>query len=379
MDYFNLRRDEAAMWKLRELYECRGFRHTPVAKFEDYNLYMDNKSFLSSDHIITFMDMDGRLLALKPDITLSIVKNIPKQPLPLAEKLFYIDEVYRLSRENREYRVLNQIGVEWIWRSDPFANLEVVDLAIRSLALIDKEYILDISHLGFVSGLFESAGLSPSLQSDILAAIHKKSLHDVKHILAAAEILETDSNRILALVDLRGAFENALDRMKPLICNKQMQEAYDELSNLEAILRKNHVCDGVFLDFSVVGDLDYYNGLVFLGYVRDVPRAVLTGGRYDNLLKRMGKNNCAIGFAVNLSELVLSHDEHNGFDFDLLITYDASCDFATLLSLSSQYMQDGKKIRLEAEGFDPSKAGFSYRKHFRFNERSVLEEVVATC
>ena len=75
-----LRRDERAGYQLRELYRRHGYTLYRMSKFEEYDLYVRNKSFLVSEHILTFTDTDGRLMALKPDVTLSIVKNSPDAP-----------------------------------------------------------------------------------------------------------------------------------------------------------------------------------------------------------------------------------------------------------------------------------------------------------
>ena len=66
---------ERAVYALRTLYLSFGYRRYKVSKFEEYDLYAENKSFLSDKSILTFTDTDGRLMALKPDITLSIIKN----------------------------------------------------------------------------------------------------------------------------------------------------------------------------------------------------------------------------------------------------------------------------------------------------------------
>ena len=57
------------------------------------------------------------------------------------------------------------------------------------------------------------------------------------------------------------------------------------------------------IDFSVVNDMNYYNGIAFKGYVEGVPTGILSGGQYDNLMKKMNKRYSAIGFAVYLDEL----------------------------------------------------------------------------
>ena len=70
-----LTNQEKAVNKLRSLYLSYGYLSYKMSKFEEYDLYATNKDFLVSDRVITFTDTDGKLLALKPDVTLSILKN----------------------------------------------------------------------------------------------------------------------------------------------------------------------------------------------------------------------------------------------------------------------------------------------------------------
>ena len=89
---------EQASFALRALYEAAGCRKYHMGRFEEYGLYQENRSFLSSEQVITFTDLDGRLLALKPDVTLSIAKTA--QPAP-GETLryYYHENVYRPSQK----------------------------------------------------------------------------------------------------------------------------------------------------------------------------------------------------------------------------------------------------------------------------------------
>ena len=59
----------------------------------------------------------------------------------------------------------------------------------------------------------------------------------------------------------------------------------------------------VCIDFSVPVNMRYYNGIVMNGFVKSIPQALLSGGRYDPLLRRVGKQGAAIGFAVYLDRL----------------------------------------------------------------------------
>ena len=162
------RPDERAGLVLRELYHRHGYQPYRMSKFEPYDLYVRNKSFLVSENILTFTDTDGRLMALKPDVTLSIVKNAPPAGGAL-QKVYYHENVYRTSPAAMGYREIMQTGLECIGQVGPFEEGEVLSLAAESLAAIGGAYLLDVSHLGFAAGL--TARLPETVRRDILAEL----------------------------------------------------------------------------------------------------------------------------------------------------------------------------------------------------------------
>ena len=93
-----LRREEQAVFALRGLYETYGYAPYKMSKFEEYDLYVRNKEFLISDGVITFTDTDGKLMALKPDVTLSIIKN-SRDEAGCVQKVYYNENVYRVSED----------------------------------------------------------------------------------------------------------------------------------------------------------------------------------------------------------------------------------------------------------------------------------------
>ena len=140
-----LRKEEKAIFDLRELYETHGYKKYKMSKFEEYDLYADNRSFLAEGNIITFNDTHGKLLALKPDVTLSIVKNAASGE---RIKEYYNENVYRAI--DGEYREIMQVGLECIGEADLYSTCEVIMLAKKSLECISKDYILDLSNAAFV-------------------------------------------------------------------------------------------------------------------------------------------------------------------------------------------------------------------------------------
>ena len=141
-----LRNDEKAIYSLRELYRKFGYSQFKVGRFEEYDLYSHNKSFLVSENILTFTDTNGKLMALKPDVTLSIIKNISFEEKN-THKLYYNENVYRTSAESHGFKEIMQTGLECVGYVDAFAECEVIMLAIKSLESISNDYILDISQI----------------------------------------------------------------------------------------------------------------------------------------------------------------------------------------------------------------------------------------
>ena len=137
-----LKNDEKIVFGLRELYAEFGYSQYKMNKFEEYDLYVRNKNFLISDHIITFTDTGGKLMALKPDVTLSIVKNTKDEPEGL-KKVYYNENVYRVTGKTGSYREILQTGLECIGEVDRYCLFEVLTLAVKSLAALSEEYVFD--------------------------------------------------------------------------------------------------------------------------------------------------------------------------------------------------------------------------------------------
>ena len=141
-----LKNEERAMLSLRALYQQHGYLPFKMSKFEEYDLYVRNKEFLVSDSVITFNDTNGKLLALKPDVTLSIIKNTTDEA-GCKEKVYYNENVYRVSGSTHQYKEIMQTGLECIGDIDILDLYESVYLAAKSLSTISDHFVLDISHI----------------------------------------------------------------------------------------------------------------------------------------------------------------------------------------------------------------------------------------
>lgn len=357
------RPDERAGLLLRELYHRHGYQSYRMSKFEPYDLYAKNKSFLVSENILTFTDTDGRLMALKPDVTLSIIKNIQPDPHTL-EKVYYHENVYRTSPASMGYREIMQTGLECVGMLDLASMGEVAALAAKSLGLLSEEYLLDLGHVGLVSGLLEGAAeLYGDVRAGLLAELGRKNAPALRSLCAQAGLAHELAEKLCRLSQLYGPPAEILPQLKTFVSGAGAVAALEELEGLCRILKRLGLLDRVRLDFSIVNDMRYYNGLIFRGYLPGLASGVLAGGRYDNLLRRMGKTGQAIGFAVYLDQL--ERLEADGeYDVDMLLVYGPQDDPAAVAARAGELMAGGKSVRVERTA--PQR--LRYRELVRFSE-----------
>ena len=296
----NLQPKERASFALRALYEAAGCRKYHMGRFEEYGLYQENRSFLSSEQVITFTDLDGRLLALKPDVTLSIAKTA--QPAP-GENLryYYHENVYRPSAESHTFKEISQMGLEMLGAVGEAQVQQAVCLAARSLDALGAEWVLEVSHMGYLFGLFDALGVPDAARAKLLEKLREKNAHELRAAAGAAGLADAAADILCGVLSLCGSYADTLAKAAALCRNDAMREAVAELEALAVPLEK---AGGVIrLDMTLAGEMEYYNGLVFQGYLKALPRPLLKGGRYDLLMQKFTPGAGAIGFAVYLDEL----------------------------------------------------------------------------
>ena len=175
IDPERLRKEERIAMELCCLYRMRGFTEYRMGAFEEYSVYMENKNFLASENMAVFAGADGKLYALRPDVTLSVVKNAKANGC--TEKYFYNEKVYRLEKGSRSYKEVSQIGAEIVGTVDRAAEAEIVVLIKKTLAAAGGRSSLDLSHMGYVNGLCAALCASGAAQEELISfnAVHSVS------------------------------------------------------------------------------------------------------------------------------------------------------------------------------------------------------------
>ena len=273
-----LRPEEKAALALRELYESHGYSFYRMSRFEEYDFYADKKDFLASKQILTFTDINGKLMALRPDVTLSIVKHA--RDSKEIQKYYYDEKVYRVPKNADSFHEISQAGIECIGSLNDESICDVIELAVMSLRFIagTRRYVLDIADAGVITDFLKGN----KKRDEILKCIAEKNIHGLKKLNAP--------EKIIMLAEIQDSPDKAL----PMI------ESISDSHCLNVLKGMKH--DELRIDFSAVNNLNYYNGIVFRGFIEGIPESILSGGEYDNLIHMMShdSNSKALGFAVYL-------------------------------------------------------------------------------
>ncbi|MBQ5968939.1 MAG: ATP phosphoribosyltransferase regulatory subunit [Clostridia bacterium] len=366
MERVKLNTGEALVPALRALYERSGYSRYKMSKFEEYDLYVRNKDFLVSDSVITFTDTNGRLMALKPDVTLSIVKNSKDTP-GFAQKVYYQENVYRISKGTASFKEIEQVGLECMGDLDAYCIFEVLSLACESLRMISPDAVLDLSHLGIVSALLDDLSQPPEVNEQLLKCLGEKNPHELRRICAENGVVPEKTARLVALAETYGPPAQVLQALDALDPPMPDRAPLDALRTLVGWFDGTPYAGMLRLDFSVVSAMKYYNGVVFKGFVPGVPESILSGGQYDHLMKKLHRASGAIGFAMYL-DLLERFDRCDPYDVDTVLLYDETADLNGLMAAVAGLQADGCAV--SAQRTLPEK--FRARRVLQYKDGEVI-------
>lgn len=254
--------------KLRSFYEKSGLSFCRVKPFEDYDFYADKKDFLISNSILSFTDLNGRLLALRPDVTLSVIKR------GLKGRFFYDEKVYRPDENSASFTEINQTGVEFLGDLAEEDLVLLVKLALKTLEIIadGRDFVLDTADAQLFLRNLEF--INPSERQNILKCMMKRDYHGLRELNAPVEITEL----------LKGS-------IKSQRLNRIIQQLEPEISSK---IRE---------DYSALMNVNYYSGIVLKGYIQGFAKCVISGGEYDGMLRSMMSSfRNGAGFGVYVQE-----------------------------------------------------------------------------
>ncbi|GHU61701.1 hypothetical protein AGMMS49983_01880 [Clostridia bacterium] len=310
--FAELEAEKSVTGALTVLFESEGYRQVRTPGLEFLSVFETNAAYFPPEEMFKLSDNKGRLVAVRPDSTIAIARltatKLKGASLPL--QIYYAQSVFRRQPEHRGRDVeVMQMGVELIGEAGFTADVDMIDLAARSLAAsYTGHFRIEIGHVGLYNRLVERLGADSEAKERIHRYVTAKNFSALEEVLDGFRD-RTTATLILKLPGLFGGAE-ALSEAEALF------DGYDvEITDMLAYL--GHVTEElarrgggveVMLDLGLVNHAEYYSSLVFRGYGESAGEPLLSGGRYDGLFRDFGEDLPATGFGLNIDLLAGQRD-----------------------------------------------------------------------
>lgn len=285
--------------EFKTVFEGMGYNEIITPSIEFFDVFYAPDTF-KSENMYKLFDAKNRLLVLRPDCTTPIARVVATKlkDLPRPIKLYYNQNVFRandnLGGKRDEF---TQCGVELIGADGFKADIQIILTAISSLkSCFSDNFKLEIGHIGFFKAIAGLCELSNEDYEEARNLIEQKNLASLNSLLLK---YGEKAEKLKILPRLFGGSEVFIEAVKEGLNDEAikilnyLKELYDELCKLGY---KNNI----IVDLGLVNKINYYTGIVFIGYIDGSGQKVLSGGRYDNLLSKFGSDEPATGFAINV-------------------------------------------------------------------------------
>ena len=290
----------------REVFARHGYHVVQPPMFEYYDVC--DAAVTKAENMFKFFDNNGRMLALRPDLTTSVARIAATKPLgELPYRIAYSGSAFRNDEtfSNDRRREFSQAGIELIGNGGTDADAEVIEIAIETLLKFGvKDFQIDMGHADYYKGLAEIAGLDPIVSDKLRANINDKDFVAIEGILDGIDIDEKLKEVFMELPKMFGGIETAVAAAKNPIIGEKSRAALENLISVYEILKGKGLDKYISTDLGMVPNLDYYTGIIVKGFAKGVAFPICSGGRYDNLTEKFGKALPATGIAIGIERVM---------------------------------------------------------------------------
>lgn len=331
---------------------------TPTVDY--YSLFESGMGATEASRAFRFSDSDGRLLALRPDVTSGIARAaatlFATRPRPL--RLCYAADIFHQEGQSHSEwrRESKQLGCELIGINTLAADLEVLTIAVEVLLSLPlkRRFVIILNDIEIFNGIAESLALDTHARDQLRQLIDFRDVTELQKFLAGHTSADNTRN-LTQIIELAGKRE-IFDRARQVILNERSLKAINQLETLWLTIESLGLTENFAMDLGDVSRLDYYTGLTLRIYIDGVGSDVGSGGRYDNLISGFGKSEPAIGFVLKLDALadLIALDQDSppeikqGTTVLNCVTNDVVAAFREAIRLRGQ----GHEVLIEASGTD---------------------------
>lgn len=277
-----------------------GYLNIEPSIFESYEEFTEINSRIDKKSTVKILDNNSDILILTPDITTGIVnKFLPRWEYGQKLKIFYYGKTYKHNgigiKENRE------MGVEIMGEKNSNTDQYILNTAKQIISNYSNNFLIEIGNSKFLKGIMQSCSFNKEDYDNIIDILYSKNKQELKEYLSKLPFKDAMST-LLNILDLEGTFEEIMEQLEGLYLNDLMKQGIEELRIVHEYMK--NITQNVTYDFSMVSELSYYDGIIFRGYIEGSNKEIIKGGRYDSFTLQYGYNVPAIGFTVELDELI---------------------------------------------------------------------------
>src|SRR5215510_14816343 len=277
--------------------------------FDYHELFARGMGAEQAERTYRFVDRDGALLALRPELTSLVARTVATRFLKRERpvRLCYSGEVFRYDDPTeRAAREFHQVGVEHIGEPDIVADIEVLLVAAEVLAALGLDgFRIALSHVDFFTGVADFLKLDGDRRAQLREMIDRRNSLAVEEFLRthAARVEESRRVDFSRLIQIAGK-QDVIRRAREILINERSRAAVDHIDKIYSTLTSLGLGENFDVDLGDAGGLEYYTGLTFKVYMPDCGAEIGGGGRYDNLIANFGEPEPAVGFSIALDALV---------------------------------------------------------------------------
>lgn len=331
---------------LKQRFSLHGYEEIRTSAFEPYDLYSNDAGTIPQDEMIKVIDQSGKVLVLRPDVTIPITQEVAAKhkALPAHIRYFYVMDVFRQSFDGNGTKEKTQAGIECFGEKSAEIDAEVIALAIQTLKDLGVSHFkIEIGHANFFKEVIQEMKLEEKDLSQLKRYIQAKNLIEIGPFLENLHIDKQIADAVSAIPLLYGKPEEVIDRARSIAFTDQMKAELESLLDVYEVLKAYGADEHIVFDLGLINHMDYYSDIIFQGFIENIAKPVLMGGRYDRLAEKFNASMPAIGFAADVEALLEGTKEELAEPHtvvDLTVIYEKSKQ-QEALALTSQLRDEG--------------------------------------
>lgn len=327
-----------------------GFSQISTTTFAAYESYMHVQDNVKTNELVKMIDHGGNILTLRSDATIPITKQLLQESQhPIGERrYFYVEDVFRYVKDDTRPQESTQAGVECFGANGHETDTEIIALAMHTLRDLESDsFTLEVGHAGFFQRCMDALDLDNEQQHTFKRLAQSKNIGELKQYVAQTKGTSDWKQLIESIPLLYGDPLKIIHLVRSNIDDSIIHKQMDHLEKIYQLLNAYHLAEHMVIDLSLMNHMDYYSDIIFQGFIHNVGKPVLMGGRYNELTQQFGPNIPAIGFACDVDAIVASKEtlEYATPLVDICIIQDEEYTYESL-SLSTFLREYGWKTRV---------------------------------